>query len=111
MIKCQFNEFDIRSYYEQEHKGIEQRFYSGGSTSSKGTTTPQATPEQMAAIYNQYLPSVLATASNQNAPVTNSMAGAAANANPIYTASGLNQLNSYAPGYANSGNNLTQQQS
>jgi hypothetical protein len=84
---------------------------SGGSSSSSGSTTPQATPKQMAAIYNQYLPSVLATTSNQNAPVTNSMADAAANANPIYTASGLNQLNSYAPGYANAGNNLTQQQS
>lgn len=84
---------------------------SGGASDSSGSTTPQATPQQMLAMYNQYLPSSLATVSNQNAPVTNSMAGAAANANPIYTASGLNQLNSYAPGYANAGNNLTQQQS
>jgi len=91
-------------------KRLGLRYYSGGGGASKGSTTPQATPQQMLALYNQYLPQSLATTTNQVAPVTNELAGAAANANPMYTASGLNQLNTYAPGYAKAGTDLTQQQ-
>ena len=84
---------------------------SGSSNDSSQKSSPQMTPQQMLATYNQYLPSALATTVNQAAPVANVLAGSAAGANPLYTASGLSQLNSYAPGYANAGNNLTQQQS
>ncbi len=83
---------------------------SGGSSGSSGSTTPQATPEQMLAIYNQYLPQTLSTVNGQNTGTATSLAGSAAAANPIYTASGLSQLNSLAPGYAAAGNNLTQEQ-
>jgi hypothetical protein len=91
-------------------KRLGLRYFSGGGGSSKGSTTPQATPEDMLKMYNQYLPQSLATTTNQVAPVTNVMAGSAAGANPIYTASGLNQLNTYAPGYAKAGTDLAQQQ-
>lgn len=80
-----------------------------GSTSN-GSTTPQATPQQMLSLYNQYLPSSLATTVAQSVPTSATLGGAAAMANPIYTASGLQQLGSYAPGYAQEGNLLSQQQ-
>jgi len=78
-------------------------------SSSNGTTTPQATPAQMLALYDQYLPQSLATTVGQAPAVSSTLAGAAAGANPIYTQSGLNQLGAYAPGYAQSGINLSQQ--
>lgn len=78
-------------------------------SSSNGTTTPQATPQQMLALYNQYLPQSLATTTGQAPAVAATLAGSAAGANPIYTQSGLNQLGAYAPGYAQSGINLSQQ--
>lgn len=110
MRNLEFDEFDIRSYNTQRRPSIEVRCYSGGSSGGQSTSTPQATPEQIMALYNTYLPTALATTTNQVAPVTNAMAGAAAGANPMYTAGTLNQLNSYAPGYSNAGNLLAQQQ-
>ena len=79
-------------------------------SSSNGKTTPQASPQQMLNLYNQYLPQGLATTAGQAIPTASALAGAAYAANPVYTASGLNQLNTYAPGYAQAGNNLQQQQ-
>jgi hypothetical protein len=83
---------------------------SGGSSDSASISNPQATPQQMLALYNQYLPATLATTTNQVPAVSNELAGAAAGSNPIYTASGLNQLNQYAPGYQQAGANLSTQQ-
>jgi len=86
------------------------RYFSGGGGSSSGSTTPQLTPQQLMQMYNKWLPTSMATATNQVAPVVNSMAGAAAGANPMFTASGLNQLNNYGMGYSNMGNLLSQNQ-
>ena len=83
---------------------------SGSGSSSSGQTTPQATPQEMLQLYNTFLPQSLATTVNQAPATANVLAGSAAGANPIYTASGLNQLNTYAPGYAKAGTDLTQQQ-
>jgi len=83
---------------------------SGGGGSSEGTTTPQMTPQKMLATYSQALPGILGIQSDAVAPTTSAMAGGAAAANPVYTASGLSQLGSYAPGYATAGNALAQQQ-
>lgn len=79
---------------------------SGSSNSSQGTTTPQATPQQAMAMYNQYLPQGLATTANQATPTATALAQGAAAANPIYTQSGLDQLNNLAPGYQQAGANL-----
>lgn len=88
----------------------ELRFFSGGAGSSSGTTTPQATPEQLIQMYNQYLPQTLNTAASSLGGVNQGLAQSAAVANPIYTQSGLDQLNSYAPGYQAAGANIAQQQ-
>jgi len=82
----------------------------GSEGDGSSVSTPNATPQQFAEYYNTYLPQALATTANQTAPMTNVLAGAAANTNPIYTASGLNQLNTYAPGYQQAGANLSQAQ-
>lgn len=79
-------------------------------SSNSGSTNPQATPAQMAALYSKYLPQALATTTGQAPLVANTLAGSAAGANPIYTASGAQQLGTYAPDYAQAGNNLAQQQ-
>lgn len=101
MASQSIGRFSITSYY---------KFYNGGSSDNSSQSNPQATPQQMLALYNQYLPQSLATTVGQAVPTANTLAGAAASANPIYTASGLQQLSSYAPGYAQVGNNLSQQQ-
>ena len=85
----------------------------GKSTSAGNSTsnsTPQLTPQQMLQLYNQYLPQSLSTTSNQAAPTANALANAAAGANPIYTQSGLDQLNGLAGGYQQAGANLSAQQ-
>jgi hypothetical protein len=81
---------------------------SGGSGKSK--TVPQSTPDQWMSMYNANLPRTMAAVSKQVGPLTKSMADAAANTNPTYTASGLIQLNTYAPGYQQAGSNLSQAQ-
>ena len=82
----------------------------GGESSQSNNYNPQATPQQFASMYNQYLPQTLQTVSGQAAPVASSLANAAAGANPTYTASGLGQLAQYAPAYQAIGGDLTQQQ-
>lgn len=80
-----------------------------GSTSG-GHTNPQMSPTEMLDTYNQYLPASLGTTLGQSQNTAMSLAGAASAANPVYTQSGLNQLNEYAGGYQQAGNELTQQQ-
>lgn len=81
---------------------------SGSHSSSSGR--PQLAPEQILPLYNQQLPNALATTYGQAPAVANTLATAASGANPIYTASGLQQLQNYAPGYQQAGANLAQQQ-
>jgi len=83
---------------------------SGGSSGSNGSTTPQATPEQMMQMYTQGLPAVLGAMNGALPQSVTGMANAAATANPIYTQSGLSQLNTLAPGYQQAGANIAQQQ-
>jgi hypothetical protein len=79
----------------------------GGSTSK---STPQLNPTQLLNLYNSNLPTSMQAASSGVAPTNTALAQSAAGANPIYTASGLQQLNQYAPGYQNAGANLSAQQ-
>jgi hypothetical protein len=89
---------------------MELRCYNYQETSSGSNSHPQATPQQMADLYNQYLPQILSTTLGGAGPIANTIAGTTANANPIYTASGLNQLNQYSSGYQNAGANLAADQ-
>ena len=41
---------------------------SGGESSQSNNYNPQATPQQFASMYNQYLPQTLQTVSGQAAP-------------------------------------------
>ena len=83
---------------------------SGGSSDSSSSNRPQLSPSQLVDLYNQSLPSTLATVMNQVPASTLTMAQAATNANPVYTASGLDQLNSYAGGYQQAGARLADAQ-
>ena len=75
----------------------------GGIQSNNSSSKPQMNPTQMLDTYNQYLPGVMSTISNQIPAVTASLAKGATAANPQYTASDLSQLNQYAPGYQQAG--------
>lgn len=77
---------------------------SHGSSKSK----PQATPQQILDLYTQYLPQTAGVTFGQAPNIANTLAGAAAQSNPIYTASGLQQLQQFAPGYAQAGNDIAQ---
>lgn len=83
---------------------------SGGASGSNNQSTPQLTPQQFVSLYQQALPSTLATTVGQAPATTSTLANAAAGANPIYTQSGLNQLNTLAGGYQNAGANLANSQ-
>jgi hypothetical protein len=83
---------------------------SGGVSGGSQKGTPQLTPQQLIDTYNQNLPQMLGTTVGQATPTATLLAGAASAANPIYTASGLQQLNQYAPGYQQAGANLATQQ-
>jgi hypothetical protein len=86
------------------------RYYQGGASGSSNESNPQTTPQQLVNLYNQNLPQSLATTVNQATPTATTLASAASAANPIYTQSGLNQLNTLAPGYQQAGANLATQQ-
>ena len=92
------------------HTSTHRFLLNAGSSSNNSQSNPQATPAQYAAMYNQYLPQALGTTSSFTQPAVQDIAGAAAASNPTLTASGLSQLAGYAPGYAQVGNNLSQQQ-
>lgn len=109
MLNLEFNEFDIRSYVLKP-EGIEQRFYSGGAQGSSSTSTPQSTPQQLMQTYLQYLPQALSATNAGVNDTTQTQALAAAGSNPIYTASGLQQLAGLAPGYSAAGSGLSEQQ-
>ena len=79
---------------------------SGSSGSSNQSSAPQATPQQLADAYKNNLPSILGVTNAQATPTAQSLANAATSVNPIYTQSGLNQLNQFAPGYQTAGNTL-----
>lgn len=85
---------------------------SGGASSSQQQNqyAPQLTPQQLINLYNQNLPSTAGVVGGTAGALDTSLAGGAAAANPIYTASGLSQLNNYAPGYQQAGANLATQQ-
>lgn len=83
---------------------------SGGASHGSQSGTPQLTPQQLIDTYNQNLPQLLGTTVGQATPTATSLAGAASAANPIYTASGLQQLQQYAPSYQQAGANLATQQ-
>ena len=83
---------------------------SGSSGGSSNTSFPQATPQMLADAYKNNIPGFLSVTNNQATPTATSIAGAASAANPIYTQSGLNQLNNFAPGYQQAGANLANAQ-
>ena len=74
---------------------------SGSYDSSHGR--PTLGPESVNLLYNRSIPASLAATYGQAGNVANSLAGAAAGANPIYTASGQQQLQQFAPGYQQAG--------
>ena len=86
------------------------QFFQGGGSGSSNKSNPQLTPQQLIDVYNQNLPQTLATTVGQAGSTANALANAAAGANPIYTQSGLNQLQQLAPGYQQAGANLATQQ-
>jgi len=77
------------------------RLFSGGASSSNssGSTTPQLTPAQYLQMYSTAIPSVLNQIGGTAGSTATGLATAASQANPIYTQSGLNQLNQYGSGY------------
>jgi hypothetical protein len=83
---------------------------SNSSGSGVSSSHPQLNPTQMLDLYNQYLPQSLQTTSGQAGQTANNLANGAAGANPIYTQSGLDQLNGLAGGYQQAGANLAAQQ-
>lgn len=84
--------------------------YSGSSSSGNSQSTPQLTPQQLISLYGQALPSELGVTTSQATPTATSLANSASASNPIYTASGLNQLTSLAPGYQQAGAKLATNQ-
>jgi len=85
---------------------------SGGASGSsqQNQYAPQLTPQQLINLYQQNLPATAGVVGGTAGALDTSLAGGAAAANPIYTASGLSQLNNYAPGYQQAGANLATQQ-
>lgn len=82
----------------------------GGSYGqSHSRSKPQLTPQELVDLYGQSFPSTLGVTTGQAGNTANQLAGAAAGANPIYTASGLSQLQNYAPGYSQVGNEIAGQ--
>ena len=79
-------------------------------SSGSGSSHPQATPQQFLDMYSKALPQLLSSTTSQTGGITTSLANSAAGANPIYTQSGLDQLNKYAPGYQQAGANLERAQ-
>lgn len=94
----------------KRYNQLEQQQQEGGGGSGSQQSAPQATPAQLAQAYTQYLPSILGVTNAQATPTANAVAQAATAVNPVYTASGLQQLNQYAPGYQQAGANLATQQ-
>ncbi len=74
---------------------------SGGYSSSH--SRPEARPEQVLAMYNQGLPQALGTTFGLAPAGAANLGLAAAESNPIYTASGQQQLQQFAPGYQQAG--------
>ena len=93
----------MKRYNQQEQQQME----GGGGVSS---ASPQATPQQLADIYTSNLPAMLGVTAGQSTPTAQAVANASAAANPIYTQSGLTQLQQLAPGYQQAGANLATQQ-
>lgn len=87
-----------------------QLSFGGGQSSGVQSSAPQMSPQQMLALYQSSIPGTLSATANALSPVSNALAVDTAAANPIYTQSGLNQLNQYAPGYQQAGANLANQQ-
>lgn len=81
-----------------------------GMSNSGGSSKPQMKPQDMLNLYTQAMPTVLGTAYGQAPLADLALAGSAAAANPVYTASGLNQLADYGRGYGAVGNALSQDQ-
>ena len=81
---------------------------SGGHSSSR--SGPNMGPSQVLDTYNQGLPEALGTTFGQAPVAAQGLASAAAGANPIYTESGLQQLNQYLPGYVAAGGAAAAQQ-
>jgi hypothetical protein len=81
------------------------RFYDGGASQSSGqqTSAPQLSPQALLQMYQQALPVVANVGANNISGINQSLAQSAASANPVYTASGLQQLAGYAPGYTAAG--------
>jgi len=79
---------------------------SGGHSANANRSNPQASPTQMLNLYSQYLPQSLQTTVGQTTPTALSLAQGASAANPLYTQSGLDQLNGLAGGYQQAGANL-----
>lgn len=94
----------------QEEQQHQQGGGSFGESTSGSKSKPQMTPQQILDLYNQQLPTTLATTVGQAPAVANTLAGAAAGSNPIYTQSVLSQLNNYAGGYQQAGGQLAQMQ-
>jgi hypothetical protein len=90
----------------------QQQQQSGSESSGSGSqqSTPQLTPQQLINLYTQSFPQMLQTTVGQAPTTANALAGAAAGANPIYTAAGLSQLQNLAPGYQQAGANLATNQ-
>jgi len=84
---------------------------SGSSGGGQQASAPQATPQQLADAYISNLPSILNVTNAQANPTAQALASAATGVNPLYTQSGLNQLNQFAGGYQGAGNNLATNQS
>lgn len=84
------------------------RFYDGGgsSGSSSSNSAPQLSPQALLQMYGQALPQIANVGGTTNS-INSSLANSAASSNPVYTASGLDQLNQYAPGYTASGANVS----
>lgn len=83
---------------------------SGSESQSQNSSNPQMTPQQMLNAYNTNLPSSLGVVNSTVGGTATNLAQGASAANPIYTQSGLNQLNQYGSGYQQSGANLATQQ-
>ncbi len=77
---------------------------------SSSHSKAQFNPSEVLGMYNQGLPSALGTTFGQAPAAANALAQSAAGANPVYTQSGLNQLNQYLPGYIGAGGAAANQQ-
>lgn len=71
---------------------------------------PVSSIDEVINAYSRGLPSAMGLAFNQTPEAAQTLASGVAGANPIYTASGLQQLQQFAPGYQQAGANLAQAQ-